>query len=460
MLKKDKLRYNEYYDMQSVYDELYQQSRNNNNFYKLIEIIGSKQNIRLAYKNLRGNSGSHTKGTDGLTIEDIGRCSDKEMIDTVRGMLSDYKPKAVRRVLIPKPGSDKKRPLGIPCIWDRLVQQCILQVLEPICEPKFHNHSYGFRPNRSCEMAVRQLLVYLNEGYEWIVDIDLEKFFDNVPQDRLMSLVHDIINDGDTESLIRKYLKAGVMTPQGYEETKLGTPQGGNLSPLLSNIMLNELDKELEARGLRFTRYADDCVIALKSESSAKRVMRTVSDWIQRKLGLKVNMNKTHITRPLKLKYLGFGFYKDSKTKEWKCRPHQDSVKKFKDRLKELTSRKMPGTVTSKIEKINQVTRGWINYYAIGSMKTAMTEIDAHLRTRLRVIIWKQWKVPKKRQWGLQKLGVGKDLARLTAYCGDRYYWVVTRTCVGRAISKEVLRKVGLISCLDYYKERHALKLY
>ena len=332
-------------------------------------------------------------------------------------------------------------------------------VLSPMCEPLFSEWSYGFRPNRSCEMAIRQLLVYLNEGYEWIVDIDLEKFFDNVPQDKLMSLVHKIINDGDTESLIRKYLKAGVMTPQGYEETKLGTPQGGNLSPLLSNIMLNELDKELERRGLRFTRYADDCVIAVKSESSAKRVMRTVSDWIQRKLGLKVNMTKTHITRPSKLKYLGFGFYKDSKTKEWKCRPHQDSVKKFKDRLKELTCRKMPGTVTSKIEKINQATRGWINYYALGSMKTAMIKIDAHLRTRIRVIIWKQWKVPKKRQWGLQKLGIGKDLARLTAYCGDRYYWVVTKTCVVRAISKEVLARAGLVSCFDYYNERHALKL-
>lgn len=231
------------------------------------------------------------------------------------------------------------------------------------------------------------------------------------------------------------------------------------MSPLLSNIMLNELDKELEARGLRFTRYADDCVIAVKSESSAKRVMRTVTDWIQRKLGLKVNMTKSQITRPQKLKYLGFGFHKDSKAKEWKCRPHQESVKKFKVRLKELTCRKKPGTVTSKIGKINQVTRGWINYYALGSMKTAMTEIDAHLRTRLRVIIWKQWKVPKKRQWGLEKLGVSKELARRTAYCGDSYYWVATKTCVVRAISKEVFAKSGLVSCLDYYNERHALKL-
>lgn len=223
--------------------------------------------------------------------------------------------------------------------------------------------------------------------------------------------------------------------------------------------MLNELDKELETRELRYTRYADDCVIAVRSEASAKRVMRTITDWIQRKLGLKVNMTKTHITRPQKLKYLGFGFHKDNKAKVWKCRPHQDSVKKFKNRLKELTCRKMPGSVKGKIAKINQVSRGWINYYALGSMKTAMAEIDAHLRTRLRVIIWKQWKVPKKRQWGLQKLGIGKDLARQTSYWGNRYYWVCTKTCVTRAISKDVLSKAGLISCLDYYNERHALKL-
>lgn len=165
--------------------------------------------------------------------------------------------------------------------------------------------------------------------------------------------------------------------------------------------MLNKLDRELEARGLRFARYADDCVIAVRSESNAKRVMWTVTDWIQRKLGLKVNMTKTHITRPSKLKYLGFGFYRDSKSGEWKCRPHKDSIVRFKNKLKELTCRKMPGKVSDKIKRINQVTRGWINYYALASMKTVMTEIDAHLRTRLRMNIWKQWKVPRKRQWGL-----------------------------------------------------------
>lgn len=286
----------------------------------------------------------------------------------------------------------------------------------------------------------------------------MEKFFDNVEQDRLMSLVHNIINDGDTESLIRKYLKAGVMTQAGYERTDRGTAQGGNLSPLLSNVMLNELDRELEKRGLRFVRYADECVVAVGSEASAKRVMYSITDWIERKLGLKVNATKTKITRPGKLKYLGFGFYKEAKEKEWKCRPHKESVEKIKRKLKSLTSRNQPMKFRERVQRLNWVIRGWINYFAISSMKTAMTDIDAHLRTRLRVIIWKQWKVPKKRQWGLQKLGIGKDLARQTAYMGDHYQWVVTKTCVVRAISKEKLSQAGLVSCLDYYEERHALK--
>ena len=424
---------------------------------ELLEKILDKKNMNVAYKRVCSNKGAG--GVDDVTVEELGDYI-RENWDSIRGRIRkrEYKPQPVRRVEIPKPDGGKRK-LGIPTVMDRVIQQGIAQVISPMCEVHFSEYSYGFRPGRSCEQAILKLLDYLNDGCTWIVDIDLEKFFDNVPQDRLMSLVHNIINDGDTESLIRKYLKAGVMTREGYEETNLGTPQGGNLSPLLSNIMLNELDKELEARGLNFTRYADDCVIAVRSEASAKRVMRTITDWIQRKLGLKVNMTKTKITPPSKLKYLGFGFYKDSKTKEWKCRPHTDSVKKFKRKLKALTVRKRSIRFADRVKKINQVTRGWINYFAIASMKTTMTDIDAHLRTRLRVIIWKQWKVPSKRQWGLQKLGIGKDLARLTSYCGNRYQWVVTKTCVVRAISKEKLTQAGLVSCLDYYMERHALKL-
>ncbi|MEY8635277.1 group II intron reverse transcriptase/maturase [Anaerostipes hominis (ex Lee et al. 2021)] len=424
---------------------------------ELLEKILEKKNMNEAYKKVCANKGAG--GVDGMELEELDgfiRKNWNSIREQIRGR--SYKPQPVRRVEIPKPNGSKRK-LGIPTVMDRVIQQGIAQIISPMCEPLFSDHSYGFRPNRSCEMAIKDMLMFLNEGYEWIVDIDLEKFFDNVPQDKLMSLVHNIINDGDTESLIRKYLKAGVMVQGRYEKTEQGTPQGGNLTPLLSNIMLNELDKEMERRGLGFVRYADDCVIAVRSEASAKRVMYSITDWIERKLGLKVNADKTHITRPMNLKYLGFGFWKDSKTKEWKCRPHKDSVQKFKRTLKKLTERRKSMAFAERVKQLNRVIRGWINYFAIGRMKTAMTDIDAHLRTRLRVIIWKQWKVPKKRQWGLQKLGIGKDLARQTSYMGDHYQWIVTKTCVVRAISKEKLKQAGLVSCYDYYMERHALKL-
>lgn len=424
---------------------------------ELLEKILDKRNMNEAYKKVCANKGAG--GVDGMELKELDGYI-RENWDSIKEQIRkrSYKPQPVRRVEIPKPNGSK-RNLGIPTVMDRVIQQGIAQVISPMCEPLFSDSSYGFRPNRSCEKAIRDMLRFLNEGYEWIVDIDLEKFFDNVPQDKLMSLVHNIINDGDTESLIRKYLKAGVMVQGRYEKTEQGTPQGGNLSPLLSNIMLNELDKELEKRGLRFVRYADDCVIAVRSEASAKRVMYSITDWIERKLGLKVNAEKTHITRPSRLKYLGFGFYKDSKTKEWKCRPHKDSVQKFKRKLKALTTRSQSMTFAVRIQKLNWAIRGWVNYFASGSMKAVMNEIDAHLRTRLRVIIWKQWKVPGKRQWGLQKLGIGKDLAKQTSYMGDHYQWVVTKTCVVRAISKEKLSQAGLVSCYDYYMQRHALKL-
>ena len=431
--------------------------RSTQSMSELLEKILEKKNMNEAYKKVCANKGAG--GVDGMELEELDgfiRKNWNSIREQIRGR--SYKPQPVRRVEIPKPNGSKRK-LGIPTVMDRVIQQGIAQIISPMCEPLFSDHSYGFRPNRSCEMAIKDMLMFLNEGYEWIVDIDLEKFFDNVPQDKLMSLVHNIINDGDTESLIRKYLKAGVMVQGRYEKTEQGTPQGGNLSPLLSNIMLNELDKELERRGLGFVRYADDCVIAVRSEASAKRVMYSITDWIERKLGLKVNADKTHITRPMNLKYLGFGFWKDSKTKEWKCRPHKDSVQKFKRTLKKLTERRKSMGFAERVKQLNRVIRGWINYFAIGRMKTAMTDIDAHLRTRLRVIIWKQWKVPKKRQWGLQKLGIGKDLARQTSYMGDHYQWIVTKTCVVRAISKEKLKQAGLVSCYDYYMERHALKL-
>ena len=356
---------------------------------------------------------------------------------------------------IPKPNGGV-RNLGIPTVIDRTIEQAIAQVLSPMFEPLFSEYSYGFRPGRSCEDAIVKLIEYFNEGYTWIVDIDLEKFFDNVSQDRLMSLVGRVIHDGDTESLIRKYLKAGVMISGRYEPTDKGTPQGGNLSPLLSNIMLNELDRELESRGLRFTRYADDCVIAVKSRAAATRVMYSVTDWIQRKLGLKVNAEKTHITTPGRLKYLGYGFWKD-KT-EWRARPHEDSVTRFRRSIKQLCRRNWSISLTARLMKLNQVIRGWINYYALGDMKEAMKAIDSHLIRQLRAIIWKQWKVPSRRQWGLEQLGIRKWQARATSYCKG-IWGTANLPQVKRAITKKRLIKRGLVSPLDYYLEKHALKM-
>lgn len=422
---------------------------------KLLDKILSRENMLEAYNQVKSNKGS--AGIDGITIEEMDdylrqnwRLT-KELIKQRK-----YKPQPVLRVEIPKPNGGI-RQLGIPTVMDRMIQQAIVQVISPICEPHFSDTSYGFRPNRSCEKAIMKFLEYLNDGYEWIVDIDLEKFFDTVPQDRLMSLVHNIIEDGDTKSLIRKYLHSGVIINGQRHKTLVGTPQGGNLSPLLSNVMLNELDKELEKRGLRFVRYADDCVITVGSEAAAKRVMHSVSRFIEKRLGLKVNMTKTKITRPRELKYLGFGFWKS--TDVWESRPHQDSVRRFKLKLKKLTQRKWSIDLTRRIEQLNLSIRGWINYFSLGNMKSIVTSIDERLRTRLRVIIWKQWKKKSRRLWGLLKLGVPKWIADKVSGWGDHYQLVAQKSVLKRAISKPVLKKRGLVSCLDYYLERHALKV-
>ena len=413
---------------------------------QLLEEILSRDNMRLAYKKVKASKGA--SGIDGITIEEIDDYLKENWVN-IRDKIRKrkYKPKPVRRVEIPKPDGGV-RNLGVPTVVDRIIEQAIVQRLTPIVEPHFSEYSYGFRPNRRAQQAILKLLEYFNDGYTYVVDIDLEKFFDNVPQDKLMTLVGKLIQDPDTESLIRKYLNAGVMVRGRYEETNKGTPQGGNLSPLLSNIMLNELDKELEARGLHFVRYADDCVIAVGSSAAANRVMHTITKWIEKKLGLKVNATKTKVTTPSKLKYLGFGFWKDAE--DWKARPHKDSIKRFERKLKQLTKRSWSVSMDYRIEKLNQVIRGWINYFRIGSMKTALTRIDEHLRTRMRIVIWKQWKKSPKRYWGLRRLGAPEWMARQSVGFGD-HYQAVAKTTGLHLISKEILAKRGLLSCIDYY---------
>lgn len=418
---------------------------------EMLEKILSDENIRLAQKRVYSNKGAG--GVDGVTTDELEEYM-KENWSSIKKQIRNrtYKPQPVLRVEIPK-ANGGVRKLGIPTVIDRVIEQGITQVLTPIFDPMFHDSSYGFRPNRCCEQAIVKLLDLFNSGYIWVVDIDLEKFFDNVPQDKLMSYVGRVIHDGDTESLIRKYLKAGVMDKGRYEATEVGTPQGGNLSPLLSNIMLNELDYELESRRLNFTRYADDVIITLKSEAAAKRVMYSITNWIERKLGLKVNAEKTKITPPSKLKYLGFGFWKSKEG--WKAIPHKDSVARFKRKIKAICKRKLSIDLTYRINKLNAVIRGWINYFRIASMKTKLERIDEHMRTMIRVIIWKQWKTGKKRLWGLLKLGVPKWIANKVAQWGNHYQFVATKSVLKNAVSKEILTKRGLVSISDYYSLVH-----
>lgn len=419
---------------------------------ELLEKVLDDKNLFKAYKQVYKNKG--TSGIDGITVEELGHymyLHKEEIKEQIRNR--KYKPSPVRRVYIPKENGDK-RGLGIPTVVDRLIQQAIVQVLSPIYEQQFSETSYGFRPNRSCENAIIKLLEYFNDGYTWVVDIDLQKFFDTVCHDKLISIIMKTVHDGELVSLIRKYLVSGVMENGVVSPTKIGTPQGGNLSPLLSNIMLNELDKELEKRGLRFTRYADDCIIVVQSEKAANRVMESITRFIEKKLGLKVNAEKSKIAKPNQIKYLGFGFYY-TKTGIIKPKPHLKSIQKFKRKLKQLTKRSWSITLDERITKLNQVIRGWINYFKIADMKVHMKSISEHLRRRVRCIIWKQWKTCEHRYKCLLKLGVSREKARRTSYSRASYWHNSMSIVVSIAISNERLKRKGLVSPLDHYLKVH-----
>ena len=417
MLKKDKLRYNEYYDMQHIYDELYAQSKNGNNFYKLLEIIGSEQNICLAYRNLKINSGSKTAGTDGLTIDDIKHLCDEDIIMKVRSSLDNYQPKSVRRVFIPKSGSDKMRPLGIPCIWDRLVQQCILQVLEPICEPKFHNHSYGFRANRSAHHALGRVTSLINiSKYHYCVDVDIKGFFDNVNHGKLLKQIWTLgIRDKRLICIISKMLKAEI---DGEGVPEKGTPQGGLLSPLLSLIVLNELDwwvssqwetfqpkhrnkngwfqyakKHTRLKSGFIVRYADDFKIMCSTYEEAQRFYHSTVDFLNKRLKLEISPEKSKVVNLKKNSsdFLGFKIkvIPKGKTKHGyvaKTDMNQKALKKAKTNLKLKVKDIVRHTTTFQIARYNLAVMGMQNYYCVAkNIYNNLTEVSYALLPTTRV---------------------------------------------------------------------------
>lgn len=418
----------------------------------LLNELLSDENLKIAKQRVKKNKGA--SGIDGMEVKELDEYLSKHL-DEIKEQIRNkkYSPKPVKRVEIPKPDGGV-RNLGVPTVVDRFVQQAIAQVLTPIYEPKFSESSYGFRPNRCCEMAILKALEFMNDGYQWVVDIDLEKFFDNVNHDKMISLIMKDVKCGEIVSLINKFLKSGIMIDDEYKESVIGTPQGGNLSPLLSNIMLNQLDKELEARGLRFIRYADDCIILVGSSKAADRVMKNVSIFIESKLGLKVNMTKSKVSKPNDIKYLGFGFFMDKNDGLWKAKPHAKSVEKLKLKLKKLTSRRWSISLDERLEKIKKTIVGWTNYYKIGYWKDVARMVDAHVRFRLRMCIWKQWKKVNTKKKALISLGVPKREAWMLANCRKAYARCAS-SFLNNVLTNKRLKERGLVFLLDQYNLKH-----
>lgn len=429
---------------------------------ELIEVILSDENLEEAIRRVKRNRGA--AGVDGMKTSELDEyfSKHKEIIkQQIRNM--QYRPKPVRRVYIPKPNG-KQRPLGIPSVADRVVQQAAAQVLSGIYDSTFSDHSYGFRPNRSAHDAMKDVLNNLNSGYDWVIDLDIEKYFDTVNHDKLISILREKVNDKRTLHLIRSFLKAGVMVNGLVSPTELGVPQGGPLSPILSLIYLDKFDKELESRGLHFVRYADDCDIFVKSEMAADRVMKSIASWLERKLFLKVSPTKTKVVRPTHSEFLGFTYWKAKDG--WHCKPSDDRKKRLMAKTKAVLQRKeavsRPLAVT--FTKLNQIVRGWINYFIIGDMKAFLDEYGQWMRHKVRVIIIKQWKKPKRIDTNLQRLNAmfhcnftDEDTYKVA---NSRLGWYRRSgmDVVNYALSPKVLalpsRKTGrpgLVNPLEYY---------
>ncbi|TVY00628.1 group II intron reverse transcriptase/maturase [Cohnella terricola] len=388
---------------------------------RLLEQIASNHNLNEAFKRVKANKGSH--GIDGMKVDKLLQYL-KENGETLRQSILDgkYRPNPVRRVEIPKENG-KKRNLGIPTVVDRVVQQAIAQVLTPIYEKHFSENSFGFRPKRSAHDAIRNSQNNIQEGYKYVVDMDLEKYFDTVNQSKLVEVLSRTIKDGRVISLIHKFLKAGVIIKHKFEETEVGVPQGGNLSPILSNIMLNELDKELESRGHRFVRYADDLLIFCRSRKSAERTLTNILPYIEKKLFLKVNREKTVVDEAKRVKFLGFSFFRYKG--EARVRIHPNSVAKMKVKIKEHTSRSNGNGNEARAEQLRRYIRGLVNYFKIADMKTLLQSTDKWMRRRIRMIYWKQWKRVRTRFANLKSLGIRAQQA--WEYANTRKgYWRIS----------------------------------
>ena len=415
---------------------------------RLLEEIVSSQNLNRAYKRVKKNKGAG--GVDGMGVDELLQYL-KDNGDELRKSIQTgtYRPQPVRRVEIPK-DNGKTRKLGIPTAVDRVIQQAIAQVLTPIYEPKFSETSYGFRPGRSAHDALKKCKEYLNAGKHWTVDMDLEKFFDTVNQSKLMEILSRDIKDGRVLSLIHKYLRAGVIECGRFEDTEVGVPQGGPLSPLLANIMLNELDHELERRGHQFVRYADDMVIFCGSKASAKQTLAHIVPYIEGKLFLKVNREKTVVAYATRIKFLGYGFYKFGDG--FKLRVHKKSQDKMRKKVKELTSRRYVNSYEVWKRELKQFIMGWVNYYKLADMKKLLMSTDKWMRRRIRMVFWKKWKRVRTRYRNLGKLGIDHNVAHMAANRRRAYWFMASNPAIEKALSNKRLEKAGFLSFWSYCK--------
>lgn len=414
---------------------------------EMLNQILSRENMILALKRVERNKGSH--GVDMMPVQTL-RAHIFENWHTIKTQVIEgtYEPQPVRRVEIPK-SDGGVRLLGIPTVVDRLIQQAISQILSKTCDPTFSENSFGFRPNRNAHDAIRKAKSYIKEGYRWVVDMDLEKFFDKVNHDRLMATLSKRIKDRSLLKLIRKYLQSGVMIGGVFSRTKEGTPQGGPLSPLLSNIVLDELDKELENRGHKFVRYADDCNIYVKSRRAGERTMKSVQNFIEHKLRLKVNEEKSAVDRPWKRKFLGFSF---TIHKEPKVRIAKESIKRLHKKIREITSRKMPYPMEYRIRKLNQYLMGWCGYFALADTSSIFKQLDSWIRRRLRMCLWKNWKKIKTKYRNLIRLGTPTNKAWEWANSRKGYWRISKSPILHRNLGSSYWSSQGLKSLYNRYE--------